>query len=483
MSQKRRSRRFSFSQSGGWSGGKKSRFDLETLENRELLSLAPLGTINSAPQYPANVTPAGGDVFYTVIDPTGQGLALYVTTPANHGNPTLLHDFTFQPTSNVLSFNTYLTNFAAAGSKVFFDVNGSQIWTSDGTSAGTLELADYGASNFPAALTASGNDIFYVVGPHLYRSDGTASGTAAVSAFASGGTYQNLLITNFTPDNGQLLVSGANGTTSVELLLTDGLGHTSVLANLPVPSGSSPGTIGDISVAGSNVYFALNSADGNTESLYAVEGGTAPATLLQTFQRPTGAAGQVVSEPVVVGSSLYFVLLQSATGVSLMNVNGSTFAVATMHSFTYPSSVSGELPFDLLNNLTPVGSNLVFSADDAAGGPAVWKSDGQSIGTTSMVSLSSSLVGGYSGLIGDRTLAGGKLFFTAVNPAESTGLDLWSTDGSTGTLVGAINPPSYTGLPLSSYFAALNGSLLFANNDGVSGVELWTSNGTAGNLS
>src|SRR5262249_36547224 len=122
---------------------------------------------------------------------------------------------------------------------------------------------------------------------------------------------------------------------------------------------------------------------------------------------------------------------------------------------------------------------LFFSAYDVpAHGVELWKSDGSPAGTTLVKDINP---GGGHSFPGDFTVAGGTLFFTAIDGPDNgttNGRELWKTDGTPGgtQLVEDINPGG-NGSPNSP--AAVGDTLLFQATDGTNGFELWRSDGTA----
>jgi len=108
----------------------------------------------------------------------------------------------------------------------------------------------------------------------------------------------------------------------------------------------------------------------------------------------------------------------------------------------------------------------------------LWRSDGTAAGTFKVKTIDPT---GPRGLVESMVSAGGTLFFSASENA--TGFELWKSDGTAaGTmLVRDINPGILGSMPpYRTRLAAGSGRrVVFAASDGSSGVEVWTSDGTA----
>jgi ELWxxDGT repeat protein len=131
--------------------------------------------------------------------------------------------------------------------------------------------------------------------------------------------------------------------------------------------------------------------------------------------------------------------------------------------------------------LTPVGDTLFFTAVDEALGLELWKSDGTEAGTVLVKDIWPGGPGN-SGWPDRMTAMDGTLFFSAHTP--ESGRELWKSDGTPeGTvLVKDIQPGNASSILVDTtrlgFTAAVGGTLFFAATDGVTGVELWKSDGT-----
>lgn len=169
--------------------------------------------------------------------------------------------------------------------------------------------------------------------------------------------------------------------------------------------------------------------------------------------------------------------------------------------------------------MTVLGTNAFFSANDGVNGRELWKTDGTGIGTTLYLDLNAgagnsnpeqlNVLGsvltfrgqhptlgkelfktngaGSLTLIKDInttgdsnptnvTIIGSDLYFSASN--GTVGQELWKSNGtSLGTLMlKDINP---TGDSNASKFTQMGSTIYFIANDGTNGIELWKTDGTA----
>ena len=136
------------------------------------------------------------------------------------------------------------------------------------------------------------------------------------------------------------------------------------------------------------------------------------------------------------------------------------------------SSTEGSTPYSIID----VNGTTFFSASTITSGYELWKSDGTLSGTVLVKDINAGSLNAYPL---DLTNVNGTLFFSA---AGANGSELWKSDGtSAGTvLVKDIRAGSSSGLPpLLRVLVNVNGTLFFTADDGVTGYELWKSDGTA----
>ncbi|MFO0039312.1 MAG: ELWxxDGT repeat protein [Synechococcaceae cyanobacterium] len=383
---------------------------------------------------------------------------------------------------------TYFAYFTAAGNTLFFvsegGSSGRELWKSDGTTAGTSLVKDIypgisGSFRFGARLAAIGNTLFFFAndgsnGNELWKSDGTTAGTSLVKdiypGIATNGSHGDSL----TAAGNTLYFSTDDGSNGNELWKSDGTtaGTTLLKDILPGPWPSTPRYL---TTAGNTLYFT---ADDINSWLYGYGGrdlwksdGTSMGTSLALDILPTSSLS-TISELTAAGNSLFFVLGDSLWPRELWKSDDTgTTRVANIS----PGSSSS---YNSL--LTAVGSTVFFAASEVFGEDReLWKSDGTTAGTVRVKDIRPGSASSYP----DKLIAvGNTLFFTARD--GSFGEELWKSDGtSAGTTIVKDIAYSADYPSIASSFArdltAVGNTLYFTADNGISGRELWKSDGTS----
>jgi ELWxxDGT repeat protein len=352
--------------------------------------------------------------------------------------------------------------------------SGLELWKSDGTETGTVRVKDIrpgpDGSN-PTDLTVAGSTLFFVAddgvsGQELWTSDGTEDGTLRVKDIRTvpdvGGEIGSLP-QDLTPMNGLLFFVANDGESGKELWKSDGTeaGTERVKDIRPgapfgVPFGESV-----LGVANGTLFFMAT--DGFNDQLWTSDGTETGTALVRNVGVPggfgSGLCGHFEKTFTAVGSTLFFVSRDDATGCELWKSDGT--AAGTVRVKDIEAGAGGSSPRDLTN----VNGTLFFTANS----DELWTSDGTEEGTVQI-----NLPGFTQVRRGSLAAVGSTVFFIGSG-------ELWKSDGTeAGTArVKDINPGSGD----SSFWVfpsktAHDGKLFFAANDGASGFELWKSDGT-----
>jgi ELWxxDGT repeat protein len=432
---------------------------VESLEERTLLStvsVEPIQDVKTVDLYPAQLTPAGSNLFYVVEDSSNDGEDLVVT---NSSGTQVVKDFPDAATAgssaptDITAFGNDVDFITSAGSSTAYD---NMLWQSDGTAGGTTQVSIPGmtVTSFQSLTDLNGTLIVVLnVGSGIDNQMWAIGGNGATPVLIEdfGDVYA-------TPDQviGDTLYFSVGG----DLWSTGGAaGNTQAV-------GSSVATPQElVSYAGQAYYFSNSNGQ-------VVFGTVTPSGETQVG---TAAISSVVGA-AVSGSSLYFVGAASSTSkaTQLWVTNGTQGGTQLVEDFSTISPLSVPL------NLTDANGTLFFTLEDADGLEELWESNGTSQGTSLVKDLgTSALYSGYAGYLTSLEAIGGTVYFTAYD--TTYGAELWETDGtSQGTqLVKDINPGPAGSDPQG--FVEFDDQLYFAAHDGSSPQqnELWTSNGTA----
>ncbi len=345
----------------------------------------------------------------------------------------------------------------------------AELWTSDGTAAGTKlvnafdTLAGYSYTQYPPRdFTPLNGSVFFTVSGGLWKTEGTTVGTVPLGVSAA----------NLTPVNGKLFFAGYDGKNGEELWVSDATAAGTVLVkniypgstttNSPdracgcrvtdkVPNSSSPRGLTDL-----NGTLLFSADDGkNGRELWRSDG---------------TANGTKLVKDIAPGKD-------SGAGSSLTSLNGLVYFRGLGGLWKSDGTAAGTAlvkNVNVITALTNVNGALFFAGNDGTSGSELWKSDGTPAGTVLVKDINPGSTSSYPS---NLTNVNGLLYFVADD--GTNGREVWKSDGTAaGTvLVKDTNPGSTSSYP--SNLTNVNGRLYFAADDGASGRELWQSDGTA----
>jgi ELWxxDGT repeat protein len=333
-------------------------------------------------------------------------------------------------------------------------------------------------NSFPQQLVELNGKLYFaatdnVNGAELWVTDGTTAGTQLLTDINPGGYSSLFLFTalNFTELNGKLYFAANDGANGSELWVTDGTtAGTQLLTDInPVSlTGSFPRYFTELN---GKLYFAANDGANGSE-LWVTDGTTAGTQLLKNIR--FGSYDSFPQNFSAFQGKLYFSALNNNDGFELWVTDGTTAGTQLFKDINpnLDPTRSSSNP----SEFTEFNGKLYFAANRGVNGPGLWVTDGTTAGTQLVkdIALGSNSLFAQSGF----NELNGKLYFAAFDDVNFNGYELWVTDGTTnGTqLLKDINPGRSNSSP--QQFIEFDGKLYFSANDGVNGSELWVTDGT-----
>jgi uncharacterized repeat protein (TIGR01451 family) len=410
-------------------------------------------------------TAVGGNVYFTVTSKLWQSDGTVAGTAVVQD---LQRDF-------------LVSDMAALNGKLIFSASqggaGDEPFVSDGTAAGTVQLADIWPGtqgSYPIFLGQAGGNLFFsaadpVHGRELWKTDGTPAGTALVKDLDGGSgdsftPYTTIYREGFASVGNRLFFRSGGIFLPEALWVTDGTTAGTVRINDLVPGNGWTEVRGLTARSGDIVFQARV---GNTQEMWRTDGTTGGTVRLKS--------GDPYDSMV--------------TGPDFANLGGTVFFAAD-GLWKTDGTPAGTMQVSSVGTspilLKPVGTKLLFFGADASHSLEPWKSDGTGAGTLLLKDVNP----GPSSSFGpspryDRGLVvGGRWFFGAT---DGTTWGLWVSDGTAaGTQLvrrfpaqrSSVGPEPgvyHSFLPVGDFPGA---RLFFSARDGQVNPDLWTSDGT-----
>jgi ELWxxDGT repeat protein len=401
------------------------------------------------------------------------------------------------------------------GNRLYFDSNNA-LWTSDGTAAGTLKLANlyvYNQLDRGGFVDLNGIAVFAASQSGVWRSDGTPAGTTQITPIATGSVTQlgdhvyffgtapgsgivSLWKSDGTPEGTSLVrefstpyVSGIHATvngrlyfwasdsalnTGVEPWSSDGTPEGTVPLGDLAPGTNSSGGVNFASLSGFVYFTAATVPNSESLTLFRTDGSAGSATAIATI----GSNSYSYEQPglFVYNNAMYFRGNKSGHGPELWRSDGTAAGTDEFIDINPGSAGSYPTAFQIYNG------RFYFEASKAGEGFEMRSTDGTVAGTMRLKEIapgSSSIDDSYTLA---PTILNGRMYFQANDVAHGT--ELWSTDGTSDgtTLLKDINT-STLDFNASTMTLGPGGNYYFTANDGIHGTEIWKTDGTAAGTS
>jgi ELWxxDGT repeat protein len=342
---------------------------------------------------------------------------------------------------------------------------GRELWISDGTEAGTTLLRDiypgFSASaqphsSSPDHLTVIGDVVVFAAtspadGRELWVTDGTPAGTRQLANIHSGN--DSSFPGSFTLFDGYAYFPAMGASTGFELWRTDGRSTNLVKDIVSGTNSSSPGSL----FAGPDyLYFSAFTSTYGTE-LWRTDGTSSGTVFIKDLR--AGSSSGSPRDFARLGAAIYFIALAD-NARELWKTDGTSAGTTMLQRLP---SMSGLVALD---------GRLLFSGRTEEQGDELWSSDGTSAGTALLADLYPGCHGSMPEAI--STIDGVTAWFVASDVAHGRELWRVDAAGVV-SLARDFWPGPASGIEeaRASTLGMLGGKLWVVADDGIKGEEPW----------
>jgi len=380
----------------------------------------------------------------------------------------ILKDINAQPTFGIYGVRAVGERFIFFNNAVKNGVITPELWTSDGTTPGTVITRSF--MDVPPVVAINGSKALFRAtevptppanpGINTWTSDATSAGTQPL-------------------DNGAWILTGEGagyiqwvGNTAYmfngdrQLYKTDGTAPATYISTLP------KNFHGQCVALKNALYFFIDGELWKSD-------GTGGGTVKIVEVAPPGIL-QIVQSVMAGENKMYFTALTTANGLEVWTSDGTaggTHIVKDVH-------VNDNKMYDYNAyhpTLQAVINDVAYFSGSETYDIELWRTDGTSAGT----SLVKDIFPGAKGSSPAKVAQSGNTMYFTANDGQH-GFELWKTDG---TQVGTVMIKDIYPGKLSAFFsntaasAFVNDVLYFTADDGTHGNELWMTDGTAAGTS
>lgn len=381
-----------------------------------------------------------GKTMYFMADDSVHGRELWKSDGTTNGT-VMVADITPGSQGSELK-NLYATDsllyFTSTSSSLLRVSSPNYLWRSDGTQEGTYMLNGIALYDDYPHFAHIGNTVYFAGektslargggdGEELFKSDGTITGTVMIKDIYPGSNSSNPR--NIYTLGNKILFFAKDDTTNNQwsLFVSDGseAGTIKVKDVHPYTGIGSYFSFRYANYATLNayMYFFANAEDGDGIELYKSNGTPSGTVKVKNINATDSSNdGNEGATLLTLGNAVYFIAEDDLNGSALWKSDGTLEGTTMVKDVRLGTDDSGIDSYQQYNQLTKVGKQLFFKANDGVHGQEIWKSDGTTEGTVMVADLNQS---DYSSFVA----VGNLLYFSADNEASDP-TSLWKTDGT-----------------------------------------------------